>query len=209
LTIAPIRITFVDNGPEGDGRPHTIETEALAVTVASVVESATPSLDDLKPASGPVPLPGSSLAAWGALAALGALAATTIVVVRWLRQEKVIAATYVSPRQRARDELDELEREDLASPDYKHFYVRLTGIVRRYIEATTGIRAPEQTTEEFLRECEQNSRFSAAGREQLRSFLESADLVKYAALQPGAHDVAHSLASARVFLGLEAKEPTP
>ena len=34
----------------------------------------------------------------------------------------------------------------------KEFYLRLTGIVRQYVEDTTGIRAPEQTTEEFLRD---------------------------------------------------------
>jgi len=43
-----------------------------------------------------------------------------------------------------------LAASGLMETDVKVYFVELTAIVRRYIERTTGIRAPEQTTEEFL-----------------------------------------------------------
>ena len=38
------------------------------------------------------------------------------------------------------------------SEEFALYYMELTAVVRRYIERTTGVRAPEQTTEEFLHE---------------------------------------------------------
>ena len=59
-------------------------------------------------------------------------------------------------------------------------------IVRRYIERSTGVRAPEQTTEEFLREVNDNNLFPHETNARLGAFLESADLVKFAGYQPDA-----------------------
>ena len=67
----------------------------------------------------------------------------------------------------------------------KEFYLRLTGIVRQYVEDTTGIRAPEQTTEEFLRDMRSSAAFPPERSVRLAEFLEAADLVKYAGQQPG------------------------
>ncbi len=66
----------------------------------------------------------------------------------------------------------------------KEFYLRLTGIVRQYVEDTTGIRAPEQTTEEFLRDMRSRAVFPPERSARLAEFLEAADLVKYAGQQP-------------------------
>ena len=71
----------------------------------------------------------------------------------------------------------------------KRFYVDLTGIVRRFIESTTGVHAAEQTTEEFLREISSSDRFERDQRSRLQSFLESADLVKFAAHRPMEEDI--------------------
>ena len=87
------------------------------------------------------------------------------------------------------------------------FYVELTAVVRRYIERTTGIRAPEQTTEEFLREISQANTFNRDTNERLRNFLESADLVKFAAFRPRHEDVEESFSRAKIFIGLKAQEP--
>ena len=66
----------------------------------------------------------------------------------------------------------------------KEFYLRLTGIVRQYVEDTTGIRAPEQTTEEFLRDMRSRAAFPPERSVRLAEFLEAADLIKYAGQQP-------------------------
>jgi hypothetical protein len=80
--------------------------------------------------------------------------------------------------------------------------VRLTGIVRRYIEATTGIRAPELTTEEFLRSIRERRVFPTERASQFAQFLEAADMVKYAAQQPGTRQVEEAIARAQEFVGL-------
>jgi hypothetical protein len=100
-------------------------------------------------------------------------------------------------------ELDKLAQSGLAETDVKQFYVELTGIVRRYIEQTTAIRAPEQTTEEFLREISRKNTFDYEVNQRLQDFLESADLVKFAAHRPRREDVDESLSRARAFIKLK------
>lgn len=57
----------------------------------------------------------------------------------------------MSPKERAFFELSALLKKKLPEKGlFKDFYIELTMVVRRYIERRYGIRAPEQTTEEFL-----------------------------------------------------------
>ena len=102
-------------------------------------------------------------------------------------------------------ELEELLKLGLAESDIKLFYVQLTGIVRRYIERSTGIHAPEQTTEEFLHEISAGEKFAKDERGRLKEFLEAADLVKYAAHQPVKDHVEETFERAKVFIGLESQ----
>jgi hypothetical protein len=112
----------------------------------------------------------------------------------------------LSPQELAYLELDALLQENISATDVKRFYVRLTGIVRRFIERTTGVHAPEQTTEEFLREIGRGQLFLGDERTRLKAFLESADLVKFAAQEPTAADVEQTFQRAQAFLGLQTQE---
>ena len=78
----------------------------------------------------------------------------------------------------------------------------LTGLVRSYIERKTGIHAPEQTTEEFLRDPATGKFFVTERAARLGQFLEAADMVKYAAQQPGGRDIDESVERAREFIGM-------
>jgi len=203
--IDPLAITFVDERPHGDGRRHTVETEALTVQVLSVVPSQAPSLDDLEGFAAPVDLP--SERSWlGWLVAPGLLFCG-VALGLWLllRRRGAIVAQALSPREVAGQQLARLWSEHLAEPDVKLFYVRLTDVVRRYIEDTTGVRAPEETTEEFLRDIGQNEVFSREERLRLKEFLEAADLVKFAAHQPAAADLESSYQRACRFVGFDAQ----
>lgn len=87
----------------------------------------------------------------------------------------------LSPADRAMVELKRLLARDLPGRGlFKEFYIELTHVVRRYIERRHGIRAPEQTTEEFLAAAARHKAFSPESISSLRTFLESADLVKFA-----------------------------
>lgn len=88
---------------------------------------------------------------------------------------------HMSPIERAMIELRRLLNRNLTGRGrYKDFYVELTHVVRRYIERRHGIHAPEQTTEEFLTEATGRKAFTPEVIASLRTFLESADLVKFA-----------------------------
>ena len=90
----------------------------------------------------------------------------------------------MSPIERALYELDKLIRKGLPGRGfYKDFYVELTMVVRRYIERQYGVRAPNLTTDEFLRAAGANAEFTQASIAELKTFLESADLVKFAGLE--------------------------
>jgi hypothetical protein len=149
-----------------------------------------------------MPLPQSSSAVYGWIAAAAAAAVVAAVIV-WRRRRRRIqqSAVSLSPGELAYLELQQLLENQEAQEDVKLFYVELTAIVRRYIERTKGIHAPEQTTQEFLYEIGRRSDFPAEESRRLRSFLEAADLVKFAAHQPRKEDVEESFRRAQVFVG--------
>ena len=110
-----------------------------------------------------------------------ALGAAAAVLAAWLGLRYLarrVKEHRMSPVERAWAELDRLLKRGLPGRGrYKDFYVELTMVVRRYVQRKYGIRAPHLTTEEFL------SQFKGGdGRppDELRQFLESADMVKFA-----------------------------
>jgi hypothetical protein len=201
-TILPIPIHFTDTRPGGDGQEHVLETEPLAVEVTSLVGGELPDLGALAQGEGPVEVP-SRLPLWIALGAGGALvlAAGVAAFVLWRRSRRPPAP--LSSTELAQRELDALlAREQDGTLDVKSFYVELTAIVRRHVERTTAVHAPEQTTAEFLRAIQGHPAFDELRRERLGAFLESADLVKFAGHQPDRAAVATSIERAREFIRL-------
>ena len=90
----------------------------------------------------------------------------------------------MSPIERAMLELDRLLQKGLPGRGrYKDFYVELTMVVRRYIQRRHAVRAPNLTTDEFLRAAAENPAFTREALEGLRQFLESSDMVKFAGVE--------------------------
>jgi len=203
IVIDPIGITFTDRRANGDGKQHTLQTEPLTVEVAAAVAEHAPSLAELRPAAEPLPLAESSEIDWWSTAALAVVVVAVLAgAIWWLRRRRVAkAGPPPTPAELAFLELQRLRESHQIHQDVKLFYVELTAIVRRYIERTTGIRAPEQTTQEFLHEISHRREFPAEESRRLTSFLEAADLVKFAAHQPRQEDVEESFRRATVFVG--------
>lgn len=104
-----------------------------------------------------------------------------LIVLGLLRIKRHVHELRLSPRERAFAELERLLRQKLIEKGkYKDFYIELTMVVRRYIERSHGIKAPEQTTQEFLEAAAKHPRFTKAVLDSLRHFLESSDLIKFA-----------------------------
>jgi hypothetical protein len=197
--IRPITIAFTD----ATGR-HEVTTDPLEIEVTSSLGDAAPDLADLRPPLAPRALPIERTVPWPALAAgAGGLVLLLALVLLLRRKRRAAAAVEPTPVERALAEFEALlDADPLARGDTAGFYVGMTAIVRRYVERTTGLRAPEQTTEEFLRAMRSHEAFDADRRERLRAFLESADLVKFAALRPARDDIGESFRRAQEFCDL-------
>ncbi|MEZ5363751.1 MAG: DUF4381 family protein [Bryobacterales bacterium] len=123
----------------------------------------------------------------------------------WWRSQRKPAPVPVEPLRPideiALSELDALVAEGLAEQGrIKELYGRVSDILRRYIEARFGLRAPEQTTEEFLSELRRTLGFDPAHRALLRQFLEHTDMVKFAESRPIPPQIDATLAACRRFI---------
>ncbi len=145
-----------------------------------------------------------ALANFAVLAGLAVVLALFVArLVRYLRHQ--VRLRRLSPRERAFAELERLlHRRLLEQGLFKDFYIELTQVVRRYIERTHGIRAPEQTTEEFLAAAERHPRFTPAVVASLREFLQSADLVKFAGQDASVEVADGAVRTARVYIEQDA-----
>ena len=203
--IRSVSIEFVDKRPNSErrGEPALIETDPLEVNVTSELGTDAPSLANLEPMLPPRQVPQTSAIGW--LAALGIACLLAVVGAVALRRRK---RRPIEPRRQTAEEIARaalalLLAENLPGRGLvKVFYLRLTGIVRQYVEDTTGIRAPEQTTEEFLRDMRSRAAFPPERSSQLAEFLEAADLIKYAGQQPEEGQIDQAIARAHEFVNL-------
>ncbi len=144
----------------------------------------------------------------GIIAAVIAGAAGVLALV-WLVVRKIREAVRIhrmSPIERAMYELEKLLEKGLPGRGfYKDFYIELTMVVRRYIERRHGVRAPHQTTDEFLRAAENSPAFTRSAIAELKSFLESADLVKFAGVEATPEMADGATAKARNYLETDNK----
>jgi hypothetical protein len=126
------------------------------------------------------------------------------VVQRNIRERRM------SPQERAFAELERLLRRNLVDKRmYKDFYIELTMVVRRYIERAHLIHAPEQTTQEFLAAAARHPHFRTAALSQLKEFLESADLIKFAGLEATPQMADEAVTSARTYVVQDAAATPP
>lgn len=127
-----------------------------------------------------------------------------------LRISRHVREIRLSPVERAWAELDRLLKRRLPEQGlFKEFYIELTFVVRRYIERTHGIRAPRQTTEEFLLSAASHKDFPQEALPQLKTFLESSDMVKFAGVQATTAMAEDATTKARHYLTHDSTTQTP
>jgi hypothetical protein len=204
--IRSVSIEFLDKRATSErrGEPTLIETDPLELNVTSELAGEAPSLAKLEPMLPPQPVRQSSATGWLiASGVVGLLAILGIVALR-RRRGKPIEPRRLTAEEIAQAALARLLAENLPEQGLiKEFYLRLTGIVRQYVEDTTGIRAPEQTTEEFLHDMRSRAVFPPERSGRLAEFLEAADLVKYAGQQPETGQIDQAIDRAHEFVNLK------
>ena len=153
---------------------------------------------DLPPPAAPPPLPARRWWLLGAGLGLGALVlAAAGVAVRRRRS---------APRPLPADEraLRELDRVAQGVPppgaDAEAYYTQLSDVVRGYLAERFGLRAPQQTTAEFLRSVRQARQLSEPQQELLRDFFARCDLAKFARTGSSPEECHEAAERARAFV---------
>lgn len=165
--------------------PPTLITDSLAVLVNTIpVDTAKP----FEPIKQIRSVPFNILAYWPYL--LGSLIILLLLVYFIfikkkkikLIPEKVIAQE--PPYEQAMKSLQLLEKEKLwQHNEVKIYYTRLTDILRIYIERRFQVNAMEQTSDELLKRIKPVTKLNQQ-HDNLRYILHTADLAKFAKLQP-------------------------
>jgi hypothetical protein len=148
---------------------------------------------------------------FGCAAGLAALAAVIVLGVRLRRTGRATgpapAPRPAPPHEVALKALAALRgAKPLGEIEVESFYRELSTIARRYVEERFGLRAPERTTEEFIREAAGSGLLELRHQELVRAFLEQCDLVKFARLRPLPEDATLAFESA-VRLVRETRPP--
>ena len=162
--------------------------------------SAAPDIRDIKP---PMAIPNFwEWVAW-ALAALALIALGVFLWRWWQKRRSLIPAEPPVPAYvRAKQKLEEALAL-IAQP--KAFCILVSDTIRSYLEEQFDFRAPERTTEEFLRELNATDLLLPEQKDSLGHFLESCDLVKFAKYEPGEPELRELHGSA--FRLVEETEP--
>lgn len=110
----------------------------------------------------------------------------------------------MTPRERALFELEQLISKHLVDKGcVKDFYIELTHVVRRYIERKYGIKAPERTTEEFIAEAIALDGFPKQYIPELKEFLASADMIKFAKREATKANAETATAAAKNYIEVD------
>ncbi len=187
---------------EGEEERHDLETKELKVKVTSLLPEDTKDLQ-IGDIAGPVDIPrkiGWKPLAGGLAVLLAALVAAGLWV--WRRKKsRAWQAPPIPPHDIAFAALQQLLAEDLIGQGaIKEFHTRLSDILRRFLEGRFDLHAPEQTTEEFLRDSRTERVLSRDARNTLRDFLTQCDLVKFAEHLPGTGEIQRAFDICKEFI---------
>lgn len=117
---------------------------------------------------------------------LGVLAVLTVLLLAWRHLHRRITEIPFAPPVPAHIRAKQmLERALTFIIEPKQFCTLVSNTIRTYLEERFEFRAPERTTEEFLRELQATNLLTAEQKEKLGKFLASCDLVKFAKYEPG------------------------
>jgi hypothetical protein len=203
--IPPLRLEMVDArthaGSADAKKPQEVLTDEVPLEIAPIpAEQATA---ELKPAQGELD-PDVGGTSWALLFGIGGgllmLGSGSALAFRAYRARRRIEKQR-SAYEEAVSELRMLEDKGPPSEDSADaWFVRLSSIVRRYLEHRYEIRAPELTTEEFLNVALARPELTQEHRGLLTQFLERCDRVKFAGYRPDSEESLATLAAARGFV---------
>jgi hypothetical protein len=200
LTLPPLPISIA----RASGEVATVCTHEHHITV----DDPTAETPDPQPRDNPPPRPQRE--EWTALKraviygsiglAIGAVLAW--LVARWMKRPKPVPPPPPPrpPWEVAFEKLDEVRHAGLlATHRYSEYYDRVGDAVRQYFGARYGFDGLECTTDEMLAEL-RRSALAGVSIEEVSTFLEQCDLVKFARMTPSPEDCENALANADLLV---------
>ena len=123
-------------------------------------------------------------------------------IIRYNRNNQ--KSTMPLPRSIALHDLNQLLNSDLiARKEFTEFYFALTTIVRRYIEDILKVPSTHQTSEELIKNLQQDQRIDEAMLANLKKFFQSADLIKFSESSPTPANLANDIEWAKQYIELD------
>ena len=208
LAFPPLDVEVVDAA----GEVTALATEAAPVVIESVGRDEGNDIRDIK---GPLAIPFAVVTLLPWIAAVLALAAAGAWLYRRYRRrsrpEALVPTLPPRPAHEvAREALDALEAAGLLERgEIKTYHIRLSDIVRVYVEGRFGVDAMEMTTAEVLDGLLRTDADRGAVAD-VRRVLDRCDLVKFAKLRPAISECRELLPLARRVVEVTAPvEPAP
>ena len=198
LTVPAIDVSYVDKRKES-GTQGLVRSEPLQVAITSMLEGQTDT-SQYRDIKGLVELRRPKIdrnygvLATATMATLLAGAGIAFVLMRRRVSE-------LSPEEWALAELRDLEaRSDAGQLELQEFYTRVTDTVRLFVERQFRIAASRLTTAEFFQRVQEGNELEQEHASLLDRFLITADMVKFAGLEPNQTDCGTAIATARQFV---------
>jgi hypothetical protein len=192
---------------DADGKTLTAKIPAASVTLTSLLGDDMPLTELASGIRGPVDIGGRPWW-WWAIAAAAVVVGGVAVWKLMSRRAPEAPEPELPAGEWAMLELARLEQERLPERgEVEGFFVRLSDVVRAYVERRFAIAAPDRTTQEFLREAAHHPDLAGEHERTIGAFLRSADMVKFAAARPGTDTCDNALAAMRGFVERTAPKP--
>lgn len=200
--VPPLEVRFYETS--GNAQKQTsLKTPSLKFTF-NALENKDMVERELAPPLGLMQLKPFDWSFWAAIA-VGTLLFIFILVwaiKRVLRKEKTTPPAPPIPAHiLAWRELETLvERQKQGELNAEIFVSEISNVLRRYIERRFDLRAPEQTTEEFILQLTRSGGELQTQQQVLVRFLEFTDLVKFAAKKVADEDVSKGFEFIKTFI---------
>ncbi|MBU2514367.1 hypothetical protein KJ966_23770 [bacterium] len=179
---------------------YKIYTEPIKYSVSAINYN---ELDDIRDIKGMILPPFKYLPLIISLVIIGFIISSIFLFQKYGKNVDALDPTVpeVDFHQQALLRLKDLEQRDLIGQSaFDQYHTELANILRDYIENIFGLRAKEQTTEEFIKEVYETQHFNTEQRQILDRYLRLADLVKFATFNPGSEISISALNNVRTFV---------
>ncbi len=139
---------------------------------------------------------------WPYTFGLAAMLMMSLFLVGWRYYRRHPDKTELRPGSWALAELERIESLacEAGQGQPERYPALLSEVIRAYLEKRFQLRAPRQTTPEFLHDIKDSSLLNSGHRELLKDFLERCDLAKFAHIQFSLEECRALTQSARKFV---------